>query len=55
MGTGGGDGAVQKALSCRQYEAVGCCVAKKVQPVAANGETDTMRFGLVGPDDGNKS
>ena len=27
-GTGGGDGAVQKALSCRQDGGVGCCVAR---------------------------
>ena len=54
-GRGGGDGAVQKALSSRQAGAVGCCVAREFQLVAAEGDTDTMRFGLVGPDASNKS
>ena len=54
-GTGGRDGAIQKALSSRQAGAVGFCVAGEFQLVAANGDTDTMIFGLVGPDAGNKS
>ena len=52
---GGGDGAIQKSLSPYQSVPVGCCVARVFQLVAANGDTDTMRFGVVVLDDGNKS
>ena len=52
---GGGYGAVQKALSRRQDGAVGYGVSSIFQLVAADGDTDTMCFGLVGPDAGNKS
>ena len=55
MVTGGGDGAVQNSLSRRQAGAVGCGVAREFQLFANNGDTDTMRFGLVGTDAGNKS
>ena len=55
MGTGGGDGAVQKALSCCQDDTVGCGAARELQLFAADGDTDTMCFGLVGPDAGNNS
>ena len=54
-GTGGGDGAVQKAFSRRQSGAVGCCVTREVQPVYSNGDTDAMRLGLLGSDAGIKS
>ena len=50
-----GDGAIQKALSRHQAGIVGYCVAREFQLVAANSDTDTMSFGLVGPDAGNKS
>ena len=54
-GTGGRNGAVKKALRRHQADAVGCCVTREFQLVAANGDTETMRLGLVGPDAGNKS
>ena len=49
-----GDGGIRKALSRRQDGAVGCCVAREFQLVAADSDTDAMSFGLVGPDAGNK-
>ena len=49
-GTGGGDGAIKKARSCRQSGVVGCCVTKEFQILSANGDTDLMSFGIVGPD-----
>ena len=49
------DGPVQKELSIRQAGAAGCCVVREFQLVAAGSDTDTMRFGLVGLDAGNKS
>ena len=52
---GVGYSAVKKALIRLQAGAVGCCVAREFQLVAADSDTDTMRFGLVGPDTGNKS
>ena len=51
----GEDGSIKKTLSRLQAGAVGCCVAREFQLVAANGDTETMSFGLVGPDAGNKS